>query len=225
MMKKISLILFLLLLCGCGNVDVSEYEKVSKLALSTLKNESYEIDDLSDKQIKLLNNFKNDLLNPVINISDFIVYDNYYKTNDKNTDGVFIENNSCYIRYNDIDFLGALADEGEPIARVVCNGYYTTLYHDSVKPIGDSMYDSNYRYLGYYMDDGYNFCYRSYLDGSGLVIKINDKIDIEFMDVDGLKLKSDDSSDKSYVRIVVGGVIFVVVFGVLMFIKKISLNS
>ena len=225
MIKRVCVILVLLLLCGCGKVDISEYEKVSKLAVSMLKNEAYDTSDLSEKQMELLNNFKVDLLNPLINVSDFIVYEDYYKTNDKNTDGIFLEDNICYIRYNVIDFLDALADEGEPIARVVCNGYYTVLYHESVKPIGDSLYEDNYRYLGYYYDDGYNFCYRSYLDGNGLVIKISDRINIEFMNVDDLKLERYDSDNNSYLRVIIGGVIFLVVVGVLMFIKKLSLNS
>ena len=41
MIKRVCVILVLLLLCGCGKVDISGYEKVSKLAVSMLKNEAY----------------------------------------------------------------------------------------------------------------------------------------------------------------------------------------
>lgn len=200
-MKKIVLIIFVLLLCGCEN-NVNEYKEVSDIVIGLFKNANYNREKLSEYQKNLISEYLIDLENPEVNVSDFVIYNENYKTEDSNTDGIYLKDDRCYIKYNDIVFDDSEDHNSESMAKVVCNGYYVILFNDSVKPISIDYDDEkyNYRYLGYYEDAGYNFAYRSYYDGSGLIVNIDDNIEIEFTDVNDLKLKTiNNFSFKNYI--------------------------
>lgn len=200
-MKKIILILFVLLLCGCEN-KASEYKEVSDIVVRILQDKSYNNSNLNDKQISLINNYEERLKNPEIEISKYIIYKDYYKTTEKNTPGIYTKENKCYILYNDIEFPEMNDPHSESMANLVCNGYRVVILEDSVKPqeIDNTESKHNYRYLGYYKDKGYNYAYRSYLDGSGLIVKIDDKVEVEYTNVDALELKTiQNKSIKKYI--------------------------
>ena len=181
---------------------------------------SYLKDNLDETQVNLIDNYLYELTNPEINVSDFIVYDDIYKTNEGNSPGIYLKDNECYIRYNDIVFDKSEDDIGEDMIGVVCNGYSTVILADSVKPLVHE-YDNpkyNYRYLGYYEDNGYHFAYRSYYDGSGLVVTIDDEIKTEFVDVNNLKLKK--INDISYKKYILPAIILIVLIGGIIILKK-----
>ena len=221
-MKKIILISMLLLLCGCQN-KISEYQEVSDIVVSLFQKKTYNNEGLNDKQKQLLDNYIADLKNPEINLDDFIIYKDLFKTNDENTKGVYLIDDKCYIRYDDVHFINPSDNEGEVTARIVCNGYYTYISKDSVKPFDYNQNKDkyNYNYLGYYKDNGYNFVYSSYYDESGLVVHIGDKIEVEFRNVDSLKLKTFNSNESkpNYFRIV-GFIVLIVLSGITYFLYK-----
>lgn len=218
-MKKIIIILSLLLLCGCES-KITEYKEISDIVVSLFKTETFDKKNLNNKQISLLDDYIKNLKNPEINVSKYIVYDDIYKTVEKNTKGIYIKNNKCYIRYNDINFVESTDHNTEPMNTVVCNGYYVVLMHDSVKPIeldyNNPIYD--YNYLGYYKDDSYHFAYRSYSDGSGLIVTVSDEITIEFTDVNDLKLKTIRKT--SYKKYIFQLITIIVLSAIIFLLKK-----
>ena len=158
--------------------------------------------------------------NPEINVSEFIIYDDIFKTDEPNSPGIYLKNNECYIRYKDITFNKSEDEIGEDMKDVFCNGYYTVILADSVKPIVEDTENPkyNYRYLGYYEDNGYHFAYRSYYDGSGLVVSIDKEIKTEFIDVNNLELKK--ISNTSYKKYILPAIILLVLIGTIIILKK-----
>ena len=218
-MKKIILIITLLLLTGCDN-KVSEYKEVSDVVVGLFQKKYYNSNNLNETQKDLIDDYILSLDNPEINVSNFIVKDTSYSTNEENTDGIYMRDNKCYIKYNDIVFKEAIDHTMESIARVVCNGYYTILFDDSVKPmsIDYSNPKYNYRYLGYYKKEGYHFAYRSYYDGSGLIVSVNDMVSISFEEVDDISLKQ--INNVSYSKYILLCIFLSVIVSLLIFVKK-----
>lgn len=216
-MKKIIIILSLLLLCGCES-KIAEYKETSDIVVSLFKTETYDKKNLNNNQIKLLDDYINNLKNPEINVSKYIIYDEAYKTTEENTKGIYIKNNKCYIRYNDINFVESTDHNTESMNTVICNGYYVVLMHDSVKPIELDYNNPVYNYLGYYKDDGYHFAYRSYMDGSGLIVTVSDEITTEFTDVNDLELKTIRKT--SYKKYIFPLITIIVSIGIIYLLKK-----
>ena len=218
-MKKLIIVLLIMLLCGCES-KVESLKEVADVVVSLFNNDSYDNEGLTNSQVKLIDSYINDLNNPEINVTKFMIKDDYYKTNKKNTSGIYIKKNECYIRYNDIQFLEPIDHNTEKMSVVVCNGYNVELLDDSVKPVIID-YDNpvyNYRFLGYYNDNGYHFAYRSYYDGSGLIVSISDQVSIEFTEVNSLKLKS--ITKKSYNKYIFSIVAIIILIVVLILLKK-----
>lgn len=218
-MKKLIIILLLMSLCGCER-KVENLKEVSDIVVSLFNSSSYDKDGLTNFQVKLIDNYIGDLTNPEINVTKYMIKDDFYKTTKKNTTGIYKKKNECYIRYNDIEFLEPFDHNTEKMSVVVCNGYNVELLYDSVKPIIID-YDNpvyNYRFLGYFNDNGYHFAYRSYYDGSGLVVSISDKVSIEFTSVDSLKLKT--ITKNSYNKYIFSIVAITILIVVLILLKK-----
>lgn len=218
-MKKIIIILLLMLLCGCEQ-KVEKLKEVSDVVVSLFNYDSYDKENLTKSQIKLIDNYIKDLENPEINITKYMIKDDSYKTNKNNTSGIYMKKNECYIKYNDIEFEEPFDHHSEKMSIVVCNGYNVVLFHDSVKPIIID-YDNpvyNYRFLGYYKDNGYHYVYRSYHDGSGLIVSITDKVSVEFTDVNSLKLKT--ITKGTYKKYKFSFIAIIILISILILLKK-----
>lgn len=218
-MKKVILILSILLLSGCSN-KYEEYKEVSDISISLLQKQSYQTEKLNSNQKKLIDNFHKNLLNPKINISNFIIRNDALKTNQENSQGIYIEGDKCYIYYNDINFNEPSDHNGEKTASLICNGYLVEIPHDSVKPINLNYPNPkyNYRYIGYYEEDGYHFAYRSYYDGSGLIVTIKNDITLEFNNIDNLELKQ--YKKPSLNKFILPIIIAILLILILIYLKK-----
>lgn len=212
-MKKIGFIFLCLLLAGCSN-KISEYKEVSDAVIQILQTNQYSKKNLNKEQISLLEKYLQDS-DREINISDFMIYSDLYKTVEENSEGVYMKNNQCYIKYGDLSFITTEDRNSEDQAEVICNGYKVTIPRGS---IDKENVEQSYRFLGYYKDKTYHFAYRSYLDGSGLIVTISDYIQTEFTSVDGLDLKSvTETKNGNKIMIVVS---LVVIGGCAFFILK-----
>ena len=181
-MKKILTIVFVLFLTGCGN-KIEHYKKFADTALNFFESSNYSSKEFSENENILLNKYLSTLTheNQIIDLDDYIDKSEDYYTNENNSYGVYVENGKCYIKYDDISFqkLESGADiEDEMIAKIVCNNYFVTIMSSQFIDYNEIQNDEryNYRYLGYINDDTkYQFIYRSYYDGSGLVISVDTK--------------------------------------------------
>ena len=219
-MKRVIVILVgILLLSGCSN-KIGEYKEVSDIVVGLFQNDSYSKDKLNASQIRMIENYITTLNNPEINVSDFLIANELYKTQEKNTSGVYVRDNKCYIKYKDIIFESPGDHVGESTARVICNGYTVILFEDSVKPrVADYQNPKyNYRYLGYYVDNGYHFAYRSYYDGSGLIVTVDDEVMVKFADVNSLNLST--SSSVSYSKYIKPIILIIGAVGIIVFLKN-----
>ena len=194
-MKKIVLLL-IIFLTGCSSPN--DNKQISDAIIEYYQTGTYDSLKLSNSQYQKVEDHINQANNIKINLNDFMIYDQEYKTNEKNTTGVYVENNICYINSNDIKFIENSDEsyEFDDNARIVCNGYFTVLTKDTVLSLDNTnkIKQSDYRFLGYYEDNGDNFVYRSYENGSGLIVNISDEITLNFTNVDNLTLRPIDES-------------------------------
>ena len=183
-MKKIFLLLLVIILSGCNN-SALEYKKVAD-GLIDYYDDNYDKKNLNDKQEEMIEDYVN---NKQINLENYIIKNDFYKTSEQNTFGVYVEDGKCYINIDDIVFTSSDSDTITS-ARIVCNGYFTTITKDSIKnSIPDIISRFEYRFLGYYESDKYSYVYRSYNTGGELTITVGDKITVELKGDEDLELK------------------------------------
>ena len=194
-MKKIVLLL-IIFLTGCSSPN--DNKQISDAIIEYYQTGTYDSLKLSNSQYQKVEDHINQANNIKINLNDFMIYDQEYKTNEKNTTGVYVENNICYINSNDIKFIENSDEsyEFDDNAKIVCNGYFTILTKDTVLALDNTnkIKQSDYRFLGYYEENGDNFVYRSYENGTGLIVTISDEITLNFTNVDNLTLRPIDES-------------------------------
>lgn len=183
MKKIICLSMILLLLSGCGKKDVYYYKEMSETVLGLFQNIEYKEKDYSKKENEAIQKIVSELTHEgqKINVSKFIEKTNEYKTYEQNSKEIFIENDECYIYYQDLDYEGYEKNEAhyemEPHKRLVCNGYYTILYESDFFPKyhltqKDPLY--NFAYIDYNeTEKGYSYIYKSTYDGSYMIVDIN----------------------------------------------------
>ena len=218
MKKKIILGLLIVFLSGCSK-EVLEYKKVSDALIQFYNEGSYDDKNLSTKQIGLLDNYLN---NKAICLDDYIIKDSSFMTNEGNTKGVYLNGGKCYINSQDIVFVKSTDHNIEDTARIVCNGYFVTLTKDSISPNTDNIrYD--YRFLGYFKSDEYSFGYRSYYDGSSIIITVGDTIKVDYANVDNLDLEPINNGIGSQLILIVVAV--VIGLGLILIVKKIKENN
>ena len=124
-MKKIVLLL-IIFLTGCSN-NIIDNKEISDSIIEYYQTGTYDSLKLSSSQYQKVENYIAQANNIKINLNDFMIYDDEYKTNEQNTTGVYVENNNCYINSNDINFIenSDQSYEFDDNARIVCNGYFT----------------------------------------------------------------------------------------------------
>lgn len=221
-MKKIVLLL-IIFLTGCSSPN--DNKQISDAIIEYYQTGTYDSLKLSNSQYQKVEDHINQANNIKINLNDFMIYDQEYKTNKKNTTGVYVENNICYINSNDIKFIENSDEsyEFDDNAKIVCNGYFTVLTKDTVLSLDNTnrIKQSDYRFLGYYEDNGDNFVYRSYENGSGLIVNISDEITLNFTNVDNLTLRPIDESGNNLIFPII---IVILGIGVLLIKKRIDNN-
>ena len=222
-MKKIVLLL-IIFLTGCSN-NIIDNKEISDSIIEYYQTGTYDSLKLSSSQYQKVENYIAQANNIKINLNDFMIYDDEYKTNEQNTTGVYVENNNCYINSNDINFIenSDQSYEFDDNARIVCNGYFNVLNKDTVLSLDNTnrIKQSDYRFLGYYEDNGDNFVYRSYENGSGLIVNISDEITLNFTNVDNLTLRPIDESGNDLLFPII---IVILGIGVLLIKKRIDNN-
>ena len=214
------LLLIIIFLTGCSSTF--DNKQVSDAIIEYYQTGTYDSLKLSNSQYQKVEDYIAQADNIKINLNDFMIYDQEYKTNEENTTGVYIEDGVCYINSNDIDFIENSDEsyEFDDNAKIVCNGYFTVLTKDTVLALDNTnkIKQSSYRFLGYYEESGDNFVYRSYKNGTGLIVNISDEITLNFANVDNLTLQPIDGNSNLIIPIII---VFVGV-GVLLIRKKIK---
>ncbi len=185
-MKKIIILslTIIFLLTGCTVKNLKYYKNVSDTVIAFYNTDNYDDEKYAEEDIPAIETYLSELTheNQIVNINDYLVKSDEFYTDETNTEGVFIENDTCYIKYEDLGLTSTGVDtesdtyEMELYKRVVCNNYYTILYESSFYP-DYSATKSNLRYNYIYLDsqkteDGYNFIYRSTYDGTGMKVSI-----------------------------------------------------
>ena len=214
------LLLIIIFLTGCSSTF--DNKQVSDAIIEYYQTGTYDSLKLSNSQYQKVEDYIAQVDNIKINLNDFMIYDQEYKTNEENTTGVYIEDGVCYIDSNDIDFIENSDEsyEFDDNAKIVCNGYFTVLTKDTVLALDNTnkIKQSSYRFLGYYEENGDNFVYRSYKNGTGLIVNISDEITLNFANVDNLTLQPIDGNSNLIIPIII---VFVGI-GVLLIRKKIK---
>ena len=212
------LLLIIIFLTGCSSTF--DNKQVSDAIIEYYQTGTYDSLKLSNSQYQKVEDYIAQVDNIKINLNDFMIYDQEYKTNEENTTGVYIEDGVCYINSNDIDFIENSDEsyEFDDNAKIVCNGYFTVLTKDTVLALDNTnkIKQSSYRFLGYYEENGDNFVYRSYKNGTGLIVNISDEITLNFANVDNLTLQPIDGNSNLIIPIII---VFVGI-GVLLIRKK-----
>lgn len=186
-MKKIIIfsLVIIFLLTGCTVKNFKYYKNVSDTVISFYNTSKYDSKKYSENDIPAIETYLSELTheNQEVNISNYLVKSEEYYTDEANTEGVWIKNNSCYIKYDDLEltktdtYIEEGNDEIELSKKVVCNNYYTILYESSFYPDYAATKTNlryNYIYLdGFETEEGYEFIYRSTYDGTGMKVSLD----------------------------------------------------
>ncbi len=201
MKKKYILILLLILtLTGCKKYDDEYYQKVANTIISFFRTSNYNSDEFYEEDREAIKEYWTKITHQgqIIDITEYLNKDE--PVEEVNSSIVFVENNKCYIRYEDLkkefDLIEQNEDEVETSLDGVCQGYEFTIFESDLYPpyektVNEPVYD--YVLLkDYKKKNEYNFYYRSTYDGSGLrlTLKLKKKhiinIETEVVNVDGL---------------------------------------
>lgn len=185
-MKKLILLGFIItiLLTGCQVKNFKYYKNISDKVISFYNTDEYNKEKIFEEDFPAINTFLSELTHKdqIVNISDYITKSQEYYTSESNTNGVWVDDDTCYIKYNELGLFNTGEDiesdtyEIELNKRIVCNNYYTILYESYFYPnynVTKSNPRYNYIYLdGNTLDTGYEFIYRSSYDGTGMKVNI-----------------------------------------------------
>lgn len=185
-MKKLLIpILMCLLLTGCSSKY--DLDRISNNILNMYSDIDYVDPKLTKKEKDLIVKFKNEQSyeNLAVELNDY--FNEYNKTDNPDTYGVYEENGIYYIKYTDIVFDDLTGDGNDTgysyMATIYCHGYEIYLDKEEV-PILYYETKGNNKYKYAYIDkevfdDEIDYHYKSYEDDSGLTIryiKDNNKI-------------------------------------------------
>lgn len=184
MKKRLFLIIIMccLFLSGCtASNNVEYYQKVSKIIVNTLTDPNVDLSDVNKKDIDVVKDTLSKIThkNQEINISELIEKDTEHKVTEPNTKEIYHKDGNCYIKYDDLK-INVYDEENfeiDPFQRIICDGYYVTVYQSDFFPnyekaISNPLY--SYLYKGFInTNNDYKFIYKSTYDGSYLNININ----------------------------------------------------
>ncbi len=190
----ISIIIVLILIKTLIPTKINDYKNISLIITELYKNEDYDKKGLSKKEEAAIDKYITTLTheNHIVNLNKFT--DEAIKTTEPNSLNVFVEDDICYIDYNDINFtkidpllVSVLGD------KIVCNGYEYTVYDYDFYPTYEETKEDPmhiYQYLGYEVKNNtYIYFYKSYYNKDEIAVFIetanNDIIDIS---VEGINI-------------------------------------
>lgn len=223
-MKKVLLVfLTVILLTGCNiRKNDNYYKKIADTIISFYRNDNYNRNDFSTNDRNIMDKYLSTLThkNQTIDLTPYL--ENVKKTvNDKNTKGIYKENNKYYIKYSDLVFNNSKSDI-ESYATVICDGKVITLFYSEFYPNysvtkSDKVYD--YIYTGSNISkDVKKYAYRSSYDKSGVVVVLNIKnndlsdISVSYENVDNFVNTNNNASTFSIIiRIIM--IIIILGFG------------
>lgn len=187
-MKKILIIILTItlvfLMTGYTTNNLKYYKNISQTVIDLYRNSDYDKKDIQKEDINAIDNYLSTLThkNQIVNVSNFITKTDDYYVKEENTSGIWVKNNTCYIKYEDLNITEDKADSDDPNyeieknVRVVCDNYYAIIYASDFYPnYLDVQLDPKYDYI--YLDgsetkSGYEFIYRSSYDGTGIKVTI-----------------------------------------------------
>ena len=181
MKKLIYLLVLSVLITGCFKKSEEEYlQKVADIIISFNESENYNKKEIKKQDRAIVENYLTSLkqMDQKINISKFINNNDMFREDSPNSEGVYIENDICYINRNNINFeISNQYGPNESTQHLVCNGYYVDIYESDIE-INYEEYKKTrkhgYRNLGYnQINNGYIFGYRSFYDGTTTTIEIS----------------------------------------------------
>ena len=228
MKKTIFIVLICLLFTGCTNTT-NHYKKISDIIVGLYRSPHFDIANLSENEIDLINNYLEKIRSEsrLINIERFINYD-ISPIDEPNSSGVVIQNGKCFVNSEYIDFRPQedySQIEGEVI--VICNGHIIFLSEENFpltyeELIRDPKY--NYEFLGYMeLEDGYRFYYRSLYDNSGLSVTLIGREELREIMTDYVNLNDVEYKDMPVswrIEIIVGLSLIVVLIIVIIINRK-----
>ena len=203
------LLVLILFLTGCSN-KVNYNKEISDAIIGYYQNEAFS-KKLDKKQLDIVNRYIES--KEIINLDEYIIKEDDFKTTEMNTYGVYVENNNCYINKKNLEFTSSQDHNYSDYAKLVCNGYFTILNEDLITDDFELM--GEYRFLGYYGDN--NFVYRNYENGNEIVITVTDEVVITTQN-DNSDLKQIPSNIKFDLKIIL--IIFLVIIGVILYKRK-----
>lgn len=227
MRKKVYILIVILvsfIFTGC----TSDYN-TSRLNDNVL-NMHYDInyinEKLNAKEKKLIQKFKEEQKkeNLVIELNQY--FDDFNKTTNSNSYGIWEENGRFYIKYKDINFIDLRNDTNndtgfDNLAILYCNGYELYLTNEMFPILYYETKDSDKYYYSYNYQEDFadelDVHFISYFDNSGLTIryiKDNNKItDIKLLYSSSATIKDANTSDKdnsllfvSVITFAIGGI-------------------
>ncbi len=193
-----------ILLTGCAErYDEDYYINYSNTVVSFFRTDTYDSTSIYDEDIEALKTYLTTLTHEdeLINIDEYVRTDEETSLEDSSI--VLIEDNKCYIRYDDLkkvfdEYNNSLVG-GEVIEAYfsgVCNSHPFVIYESNIlPPYEETIENPRYNYILLKDKKGKNeyiFYYQSTYDGTGLQVTLKLKkkhiIDIQtdFINVDGI---------------------------------------
>jgi len=213
MKKIIGVILIILFISGCSKKH--DFDKMSDVIINFHSNLNYDISDMSESDIKLLNDFKASEAtdNKVINLSKLPMFNDYFDTTEEDTEGVYENNGEYYIKYKDINFKSI---NNEYIAVINAGGKelevnkkdYPILYYDTN--------NDNYKYKFIKKektDNEINYYYRSYKNSSMLTINylLEDEVKINLIYSKYFNLEEDNQKNSNFMEVIFVSIVFIII--------------
>ncbi len=181
------------------NRDVKYYKNISDIVIGMYRSPEYDNSGISKEDKKYLESYLATLTheNHIVDLSKFM--EGADSTSASNSPNVFIENNKCFIKYDDLNFVYEYNDEedfeqghnhgtSDQLIILNCMGKELLInnydfYPEYNETLENPLYD--YNFIGYTEEDNiFNSFYRSIYNGSTVIleIKLNNN-DIESIEV------------------------------------------
>ena len=156
------------------------YRIVADTIVGFYRDDGYDHKKIKKEDISVIENYLSHLThnNEEISLEDYMIKNNNYYTTNRNSDGVYLKDGKCYIKYQDIGFDKYQSEniEIEPHRDVFCNNYRITLYLSDFYPdYNDTKTNPRYNYIFIKEDKNmntYTYWYQSAYDGTYLKVMV-----------------------------------------------------
>ena len=160
--------------------DDKYYRYVADTIVGFYHSDEYDENKIKEKDRPIISEYLSHLThkNEEILLDEYITKSNAFYVNSPNTSGVYIKNDKCYIKYEDIGFDQYHSEdlEIEPNREIICNNYKTYLYYSYFAPkysdtVNNPRYDYIYQKMAKNMST-YTFTYISTYDDTYINVMI-----------------------------------------------------